>query len=275
MPALREGDLLITGASRGIGQRIAWDLASPRHHLILTARDPEGLAATVSGVEARGGTAEVLVGDVTDHAHEDAILSRLEKASSVAGVVLNAGIEHTCAIEDQTAAQVRQQVEVNLLAPLQLTRRLVPMLRQQGYGAICLISSMSGKAPTPWNAVYTATKHGLVGFAASVRIELAGSGVTIGTVCPSFVAEAGMWHSFGLQAPPMLREVPMDRVLSGVRDVLNGKGEVLASPGPVRLLLALSALFPGLDQPVLRTMGVLDVLKQRALAARQGDQDAS
>jgi hypothetical protein len=67
----------------------------------------------------------------------------------------------------------------------------------------------------------------------------------------------------------MMREVPLAKVLRGVRAVLDGAGEVLVTPGPIRPLLALKELIPGLDGPVLRAIGVLDTLKQRAVTTKE------
>ena len=99
---------------------------------------------------------------------------------------------------------------------------------------------------------------------ASLRLELADTGVTAGVVCPSFVADAGMWADTGLRASKAMREVPLAKVVAGVRAALGGQGEVLVTPNPVRPLLALKELFPGLDGAVLGALGVMDTLKARA-----------
>jgi short-subunit dehydrogenase len=131
-----------------------------------------------------------------------------------------------------------------------------------------MLSSMSGKAPTPYNAVYAAAKHGINGFAGSMSFELEGTGVHIGVVCPGFVAGAGMWADAGVKAPALMREVPVQKVVDGVRRVIAGEKEVLVTPGPVRPLLALSDLAPSWIAPMLRALGVVDVLRRRADVVR-------
>src|SRR5690606_4773710 len=91
-----------------------------------------------------------------------------------------------------------------------------------------------------------------------------GTGVHVGALCPSFVADAGMWADCGLEAPAAMREVAPAKVIAGVRKVLRGAPEVLITPGPIRPMLALGQLFPSLDARVMRWMGVLRVLKRRA-----------
>ncbi len=256
--------VLLTGASRGIGVAIARDLGKAGAHVVLTARDLAGLERVAAEVRAAGGQATVVAADVATAEGRAAIVAAAEAAGPVAAFVSNAGLEVPIAVAEQTPDQIERQVTINLLAPILLTRALLPGFVARGEGSIALVSSMSGKSPTPFNAIYAATKHGLNGFASSLRIELDGSGVHAGVVCPSFVAEAGMWHDTGLPAPGMMREVPLAKVVAGVRAVLDGKGEVLVTPTPVRPLLALAQLVPGLDGPVLRALGVMDTLKARA-----------
>ncbi len=123
---------------------------------------------------------------------------------------------------------------------------------------------MSGKGATPFNSVYAATKHGLNGLSSSLDMELHGTGVHVGVVCPSFVADAGMWADTGQAAPAALREVPPERVVRAVLKVIRGEGEVLVTPTPMRPLLALRALAPRIEGPLLRAMGIAKVLAARA-----------
>jgi short-subunit dehydrogenase len=134
-----------------------------------------------------------------------------------------------------------------------------------------MVSSVSGKAPTPYNALYAATKHGINGFTASLRVELEGSGVTAGVVCPGFVKGTGMWADLHLAAPATMREVDPIRVAEAVRRVAAGAPEVIVTRSPMRPLLALAQLFPSLTESSMRRMGVLAVLKSRAevVAARR------
>lgn len=251
---------LVTGASRGLGALIAERLAAEGLNLILVARDAAKLEGTRAACEAQGVRASVHSADITDPAVRAELV---EAAGEVDVLVNNAGVEVTIGYGAQTEADVRSQIELNLVAPLELVRLMLPKLKARPRAAIVNVSSMSGKSPTPLNAVYAATKHGLNGFTSSLRIELAHTSVTAGVVCPSFVGGAGMWADTGVSAPPMMKEVPPSRVVAGVLQVMNGAGEILVTPSPVRPLLALSELFPDLNGPVLRWLGVIDALRKR------------
>jgi short-subunit dehydrogenase len=163
----------------------------------------------------------------------------------------------------ERARLLPQQVVINLLAPIQLTRAVLPSMLARNSGVIVMISSMSGKGPTPYNAVYAATKYGLNGFTSSLRIELKDSGVHVGVVCPGFVA-GGMWASTGLKAPSSMKEVSTADVCAGVRQVISGANEVLVTSGPMRPALAFAQLFPSLEARAMGWMGITKTLQERA-----------
>jgi short-subunit dehydrogenase len=252
---------LLTGASRGLGVFIARGLAKEGVDLVLTARDASKLAGVKDECEKLGSRVSVLAVDVCLADDRERLL---REAGAIDILVNNAGVEITRGLVDQTDADVRSQIETNLVAPIELTRGVVPGMITRGAGVIVNVSSMSGKAATPFNTIYAATKHGLNGFSSSLAAELFGTGVHVGVVCPSFVAEAGMWADGGLDAPKMMREVPPARVVKAVLRVLRGESEVLVTPGPMRPLLALRELMPGLEGRMLRAMGVAKVLARRA-----------
>jgi short-subunit dehydrogenase len=256
--------ILLTGASRGLGVAIANDLARDGARLLLTARDAAALDETWRRVNEAGGSAQVVAADLATPEGRAALLAAVAEFGRLDAAIFNAGVEIPVAFAEQTEADIVAQIRLNLESPLLLARALLPAMIERRAGALAFIASMSGKSPTPYNAVYTATKHGLVGLVSSLRIELEGTGVTAGVVCPSFVADAGMWASTGVKAPRAMREVPLAAVNDGVRAVLAGAGEVLVTPGPVRPLLAIAQLIPSLQGRVLHAMGVLDALKQRA-----------
>lgn len=258
--------VLLTGASRGLGVHIARALADAGAALVLTARDAEKLAAVAAECEARGARTQVIVADVTE---KDDRARLVQAAGAVDVLVNNAGLEIAVGLLDQTDADVARQLEINLIAPIDLTRRVLPGMIERKHGVVVNVSSMSGKSPTPYNSIYAATKFGLNGFTASVALELESTGVHIGTVCPSFVAEAGMWADSGAKAPAMLKEVPPGKVARGVLKVIEGAREVLVTPSPVRPLLAVKELFPSLDGRVLKAMGVLRALEERAQAIKE------
>jgi short-subunit dehydrogenase len=258
---LRGRRVVLTGASRGIGVALAEAFAKEGAHLLLIARDEDALFQTVMRVRALGGEAEVCAADLTSEEGRERCVAR---ALAPDVWVHNAGVEVPLPVVEQTPQDIEAQVQLNLVAPIALTRAVLPGMIARGRGAVVAISSMSGKSPTPYNAVYTATKHGVNGFFSTLRLELLDTGVHAGVVCPSFVADAGMWADWGVAAPGLMREVPLARVVRATRQAIDGAPEVLVTPDPVRPLLALAQLFPKLDGAVLRALGVTAALRARA-----------
>lgn len=261
---LKNSVVVLTGASRGLGEWIAKDLGRAGAQLVLSARDTAGLERVAAAVRAEGGQATLVPCDVSRAEDRARLVAAAEAMGPVEALINNAGIEIAVAVMDQREDDIDRQLGINLAAPIHLTRAFVPAMTKRRRGAVVMISSMSGKSPTPYNAIYAATKHGLNGFTSSLRIELRGTGVHAGVVCPSFVSEAGMWSDTGLKAPAAIKEVSPQKVVAAVRRVLDGEAEVLVTPGPMRPLLAIGQLFPSLDEKMLRWLGVLDTMKQRA-----------
>ena len=262
---LRGSTVLVTGASRGIGAVLAEHLAAEGVNLVLAARDANNLEAVRSRCAAHGIAVRPIAVDLAVPADRNLLV---REAGEIDVLVNNAAIEANKALMDQTSDDIASQVAINLEAPIQLTRSLLGPMIAKRRGVIVNVSSMSGKAATPFNSVYAATKYGLNGFSASLRIELEGTGVHVGTVCPGFVGDTGMWANTGMRAPAMMREVQPEHVVRGSLAVMRGAPEVLVTPGPVRPLLLLRDMFPGIEGPILRRMGILDVMKKRTEVKR-------
>jgi short-subunit dehydrogenase len=256
---------LLTGASRGLGIAIAEALAAEGAELVLAARDERGLEAVARTCGDRGARARVLAVDVCRAEDRERVV---REAGPVDILVNNAGVETTLALRDQTAEDVRRQIETNLLAPIELCRLVLDGMVARGRGVIVNVSSLSGKAATPFNSVYCATKHGLNGLSCSLAAELHDQGVHVGVVCPGFVSEAGMWAGLGLRAPRAMGEVSPRQVAAAVLRVIRGARQVLVTPAPMRPLLALRELLPGLEGRMLRAMGIAASLAARAEVAR-------
>jgi short-subunit dehydrogenase len=264
---LRQRKILLTGASRGLGLHMAHALAAAGAQLVLTARDTTKLTEVASVCEQAGAKVRVIAADLADPTDRARLI---DAAGELDVLINNAGVEYTRRLLDQSDTQVHAQIALNLEVPIDLTRRVLPQMLARRSGTIVNVSSMSGKGATPYNSVYAATKHGLNGFTTSLRLELHGTGVHVGVVCPGFVSE-GMWGRTGIRAPLALREVGPERVAKAVMKVLGGAKQVLVTAGPVRPMLALVELFPGIEGPMLRLTNIVSTLERRADALDSGD----
>lgn len=257
--------MLLTGASGGVGPYIARAVARAGANVVLTGRNEGRLSAIAKECERLGAKASCIVADIAEAAER---VRLVEAVGRVDVLVNNAAFEIPVRLLDLSDVEVQRQIEVNLVAPIDLTRRLLPGMLERRQGVIVNVSSMSARTPSPCQTIYAATKSGLNGFTASLRYELEGTGVHAGVVCPSFVGKAGMWVNGGARAPRLVREVEPEQVAAAVLKTIGGAAEVLVAPGPVRLLLAMQELLPGLEHRVLRAMGVFQAVEDRAAKYR-------
>jgi short-subunit dehydrogenase len=265
MKELRNRTAILTGASRGIGPYIAKTLARQGVNLALAARDAGKLEETRAACEALGVRTISVATDVTSDSDLRRLVDTAERDLGPIDILVNnAGIEISSAVVDLSPAEIDAVINTNLRAPVQLARIVLPGMLQRHRGAIVHLSSLSGKGGTPYNTLYSATKFGLQGLTEAAAFELEGTGVHMSTVCPGFVADAGMWANRGGKAPRMMREVSPQRVADAVVKAIRGKREVLVAPGPIRPLLALNQLFPSLQRPIIKRMGIVQAMRPLA-----------
>lgn len=178
---------LVTGAGRGLGLEIARALAAAGAHVVLHGRDE----ATLRGVEARfaadGLAASTSVMDLDDEtAVAAAVAALIDRHGAVDILVNNAGARDRRPLADLDRAAVRRLLETNLVAPLDLVRRLVPHMKPGG--RIINITSIAGQIARGGDAAYTAAKGGLAALTRALAAELGPAGITVNAVAPGYFA---------------------------------------------------------------------------------------
>lgn len=162
--------VLITGSSKGLGKSLALCFAAHGSNIILHGRDESGLKNVVEEVRKFNVVCDVVRGDITrDETIES--LARIAEQRALDVLLNNAGIYKNALLQEMTAADYRQIIETNLVAPIMLTRRVFPILQRKRGGVIVNINSLAGKNPTHGESAYCASKHGLRGFAKSIQFE--------------------------------------------------------------------------------------------------------
>ncbi len=172
---LRGRRVLITGASRGIGEALAHRFASEGATVALVARSADAIEKLAADL---GGTAHPA--DLADIAQVATLINRVEdEAGPVDVLVNNAGIDVTKSITDHSGEELRRIVQINLLAPMELCRQAIPRMVRRGRGHIVNVSSLAASGVYPGLSSYAATKAGLSHFTAGLRADL--KGLPIGT----------------------------------------------------------------------------------------------
>jgi short-subunit dehydrogenase len=181
---VRGTTVLITGASSGIGRALARAFAREDCRLILTARSRERLDAVAA--EVAPAEATVIQADLCQPASLAVLAAEARRRYSAIDILVNnAGVGLYAPSYEAPPGRVRQLIELNLLAPLELTRQIIPAIPRGG--TIVNISSIAGKVPLPWMTVYTASKYALNAYSDGLRMELAGAGIHVLCVCPGYV----------------------------------------------------------------------------------------
>jgi 3-oxoacyl-[acyl-carrier protein] reductase len=185
---------LITGASGGIGQALARRLAAEGAAVALGYGANAGPAQDMaSEILATGGRAVPLRADLRDPAAPgELVRAAEEKLGPVDVLVSNAGLGRQQSLEEISRGDFDDMIAVNLRAPFLLAQRVVPGLRDRGFGRILFISSVAAFTGGSVGAHYAASKAGLHGLTHFLAVRLAGHGVTVNALAPALVADTGM-----------------------------------------------------------------------------------
>jgi short-subunit dehydrogenase len=196
--------VLITGASEGIGRALALELAPLGARLALNARSAARLQATARDCAALGAEAVALPGDVSQRQDcQGLIAATLERFGRLDVLVNNAGITMWSRFDAVVDFSVFERLlAVNYLGPMWLTAAALPHLKQSR-GLIVAIASIAGLTGVPERTGYAASKHAMVGFFESLRIELRGSGVAVSIVAPDFVVSQIHRRAVGPDGKPL------------------------------------------------------------------------
>ena len=169
------GTAVVTGAAGGMGEHLARGLARRGAHLALLDRDGDGLArvATEIGRESPGVRVSTYVVDLAVRADADDVIARVRDAHpGVTMLFNNAGVALGGRFGQVAADDFDWLLEVNLFAPIRLTRALLPSLLENGQGQVVNTSSLFGLVGPPGQSAYCTSKFGLRGFSESLRSEL-------------------------------------------------------------------------------------------------------
>ena len=175
---------LITGGSSGIGYAVAEAMMAKGASVAITGRRPDVLRGAAERLH-RVGRAEYLAADVSTQEGRKATLAfALQAFGGLDILVNNAGGVRAGRLEDTTEAEIRTMIEVDLVAPILLTRAALPVLRASGEGLVVNVTSGIALVAAPFYATYAGVKGGLAKFGESLRRELKGEGVHVMTVYP-------------------------------------------------------------------------------------------
>jgi NADP-dependent 3-hydroxy acid dehydrogenase YdfG len=180
-------NVLVTGASSGIGRATAIEFATRGHQVFAAARRDEALA----GLAAQTPNIRAVTLDVTDAGSVESAWDKIQAATGGRGVdvlVNNAGFALSGPVEVLADADVKRQFDTNVFGLLTLTRTVLPAMRERGSGRVINISSLVGRTTFSGMGVYGATKYAVEALSDALRQEVAGLGIQVVIIEPGFVA---------------------------------------------------------------------------------------
>jgi 3-oxoacyl-[acyl-carrier protein] reductase len=185
---------LVTGASGGIGAELSRGLARGGAAVALHYASNEAAASEVAAeIEAAGGRALALGADLRDPAAPERLIDEVERALGAVDVLAaNAGLGRAASWEDVDAEAFDETVAVNLRAPFLLARRVLPGMRERGYGRILFSSSVAALTGGIVGPHYASSKAGLHGLTHFLASRVAADGVTVNAIAPALIEETGM-----------------------------------------------------------------------------------
>ena len=235
-------NIVITGASRGLGAALAERFAAPGCDIGLIGRDAAALAAVAARCVAQGATTRVGLVDVRDGAAMAGLLGEWDAAKPIDLAIANAGVtggRQADGTMDEIAG-ARRLVETNLLGAMHLAEPLIPLMQGRRRGAIGLISSLAALRGMPDHPAYCASKAGVLAYGEGLRAALRGDGITVSVVLPGYFDTALDAHWTGAKPLALPLAVMADRVAAALR---AGRGRCFI-PWRLGLLLRLLALLP-------------------------------
>jgi NAD(P)-dependent dehydrogenase (short-subunit alcohol dehydrogenase family) len=181
---------IVTGASQGIGQVIALELAGRGDTVVLAARNVDGLKETAASIEEAGGRHLVIETDVTDRfSVEEMVSAVMRDLGRIDNLVNNSGIGGPSGrLWEVDPDQWVETFSVNVFGVFAVSRAVIPVMIDRGSGSILIIGSISGKRPLYGRSSYTTTKTALIGLTRTLAVEAGEHGIRVNLISPGFVS---------------------------------------------------------------------------------------
>ncbi len=179
--------VVVTGAGRGIGRALALRLGRLGYAVAIQGRSLEPLRDLEAELKALGAKVAVVPGDVTDPQAAQRLIQAAEAIAPVFVAVACAGQAASAKLQDTTADQLRQLLEVNVVSALHLLQAAQAVMVPRKQGRLVVVASTAAIKGFRYTAAYSASKHAVLGLVRSAALELAPHGITVNALCPGWV----------------------------------------------------------------------------------------
>lgn len=249
--------VVLTGASGGIGVFIARALAKEQVTVVGVSRSKEELDQICAEVEIAGGRGISIPFDISKIEELSVLVRQIHETVGPIDILINnAAIEKYRPFQNYTLEDIQSISKTNLLAPMELTRLILPNMVDRNSGHIVNIASGSGKKGAPYNSIYSASKAGLIMWTDAMRQELASTNVGVSVVCLGYT-KAGMFLKIDKPTPKLARVAePTSVAIAVLRAIKQNQGEIMLDGSLTRLLFSNIQLFPQFGDAIFRWIGL-------------------
>ena len=253
--------IIITGASSGIGLALTKQLANAGARLLVTARREDRLRQISEGISTASNVKRpiTVVGDITDSRVQQQIIETANRDLGGLDILVNnAGIGALGPFSEATPERLRRVMEVNFIAPAELTRKSIPLLREGHNALIVNVGSVLGHRAVPGKSEYCASKFALHGFSDALRCELSCQGIDVLLVSPSTTSSE--FFDQVMKTSPSIKSTltkamsPEKVAQQTIRAIQSGRHELILSTGG-KLLVWLDRLCPPLANRLVTRFG--------------------
>jgi short-subunit dehydrogenase len=248
-------------------------MAKAGYNLVLTSRSGREVEALAEELRTSGAAAIAVPADITDASDLDRLVRAAEaEFGHVDVLVNNAGGDPQREFDQMSWSDNEKIFRLNVLAPMQLTHRLLPGMLERGGGHVVNISSLAGRVGFPYTEAYAAAKDGLIGFTRVLRNDYRSRGVSASVIVLGAIRDAGQGQrttdELGLDMP-RFSTAPAEAVGAAVvKAIAKDRAEIVVMPGPGRLMKSLMDLFPGFG-PSMNRMAGADTTMRRVIEFRK------
>jgi 3-oxoacyl-[acyl-carrier protein] reductase len=243
---------LVTGASRGIGKAIALELARQGiQHLLLVARDRQRLSEVATEITTMGVKVTTLSVDLKQSSAINIAIAQAWRTHRPIHLLVNcAGVAHQAPFLETQLPKVEEEISINLLGMMTITRLLAKRMANQQEGTIVNVSSLMGKVAAPTMSTYSATKFAIIGFTQALRSELASHNIKVIALLPT-LTDTDMAKGLKIfrWVMPMTPEKVAQAMVAGL-DKDQNSGEILVG-WQSYLAVWCQRIFPQLLQKIL------------------------
>ncbi|MCJ7813728.1 SDR family oxidoreductase [bacterium] len=253
-------NILITGASRGIGLSMAKAFAAEGARVLMTARSEEKLKAEVAAINKTGGCAWWYIMDVaSDESVTQTTQAVLKDFGQIHILINNAAIAHQELFLKNDTPIARMEMEVNYFGLLRVARAILPSMIEKNEGTLVVVSSVTGRVPYPTQSTYSASKAAIIAFSEALRGEVKPYGINVIVVLPG-VTDTEMAKNIIVNGPPPQKPEKVARIV--VNAVSCGKKEVVTN-FPSRMFILLKKLVPNITDRIMISSSKRFINKQK------------